>query len=243
LGFETVDDLHELLDDPSLLDNIKRHLVLAEFDRFVLECSQVFGEAEDWIDCDAVSTESAFTLPSMDRESSLDLINTPTVGPTVEDVAAVDNDTAAPQDHEDIDLIQSRRLQEAEDTLRSLQQQKTDQRIQEMEEEIRRIQMADTSSGSSGETSNSNQRTTAECKQQRELDAMKRLEATRAKKKRIDGMIPLLQYQLRQLSRIIIIINIMLLFSDGAEDEGRCVVGSSNHAGLHWINVCLSRER
>jgi hypothetical protein len=54
-----------------------------------------------------------------------------------------------------------------------------------MEEEIRRIQTADTSS--SGETSNSNQRT-AECKQQKELDAIKRLEETRAKKKRIDGM-------------------------------------------------------
>jgi len=35
-----------------------------------------------------------------------------------------------------MDPIQSRRLQEAENTLRSLQQQKVDQRIQEMEEEI-----------------------------------------------------------------------------------------------------------
>jgi len=35
----------------------------------------------------------------------------------------------------------------------------------------------------------------------------------------------------------------MIPCSDGAKDEGRCVVGSSDHAGLHWINVCLSRER
>jgi len=185
LGFETVDDLHELLNDLSLLDNIKSHLVLAEFDHFIHECSQVFGEGEDWIDCDAVSTESTYTLPSIDRENSLDLIVTPTVDPTIEDVAVVDTETVTSQDLEAMDPIQSRRLQEAENTLRSLQQQKVDQRIQEMEEEIRRIQTADTSS--SGETSNSNQRT-AECKQQKELDAMKRLEETRAKKKRIDGM-------------------------------------------------------
>jgi hypothetical protein len=187
LGFETVDDLHELLNDLSLLDNIKSHLVLGEFDRFIHECSQVFGEAEDWIDCDEVSTESTYTLPSMDRDNSLDIKVTATVDPTIEDVAAVDTDTVTPQDLEVMDPIQSRRLQEVEITLRSLQQQKVDQRIQEMEEEIRRIQTAD----SSGETSNSNQRT-AECKQQKELDAMKRLEETRAKKKRIDGMSALL---------------------------------------------------
>lgn len=187
MGFETVDDLHELLNDLSLLDNIKSHLVLGEFDRFIHECSQVFGEAEDWIDCDEVSTESTYTLPSMDRDNSLDIKVTATVDPTIEDVAAVDTDTVTPQDLEVMDPIQSRRLQEVEITLRSLQQQKVDQRIQEMEEEIRRIQTAD----SSGETSNSNQRT-AECKQQKELDAMKRLEETRAKKKRIDGMSALL---------------------------------------------------
>ena len=167
MGFETVDDLHELLNDLTLLDNIKSHLVLAEFDRFIHECSQVFGEAEDWIDCDAVSTESTYTLPTMDRGNSLDLIVTATVDPTIEDVAAVDTDTVTPQDLEAMDPIQSRRLQEAENTLRSLQQQKVDQRIMEMEEEIRRIQTAD----SSGETSNSNQRT-AGCKQQKELDAI-----------------------------------------------------------------------
>lgn len=187
MGFETVDDLHELLNDLSLLDNIKSHLVLGEFDRFIDECSQVFGEAEDWIDCDEVSTESTYTLPSMDRDNSLDIKVTATVDPTIEDVAVVDTDTVTPQDLEVMDPIQSRRLQEVEITLRSLQQQKVDQRIQEMEEEIRRIQTAD----SSGETSNSNQRT-AECKQQKELDAMKRLEETRAKKKRIDGMSALL---------------------------------------------------
>lgn len=186
MGFETVDDLHELLNDLSLLDNIKSHLVLGEFDRFIDECSQVFGEAEDWIDCDEVSTESTYTLPSMDRDNSLDIKVTATVDPTIEDVAAVDTDTVTPQDLEVMDPIQSRRLQEVEITLRLLQQQKVDQRIQEMEEEIRRIQTAD----SSGETSNSNQRT-AEC-QQKELDAMKRLEETRAKKKRIDGMSALL---------------------------------------------------
>ena len=119
------------------------------------------------IDCDAVSTESTYTLPSMDRENSLDLLVTATVDPKKEDVAAVDTDTVTPQDLEAMDPIQSRRLQEAENTLRSLQQQKVDQRIMEMEEEIRRIQTAD----SSGETSNSNQRT-AGCKQQKELDAI-----------------------------------------------------------------------
>lgn len=190
MGFETVDDLHELLNDLSLLDKIKSYLVLGEFDRFIHECSQVFGEAEDWIDCDAVSTESTYTLPTMDREKSLDLLVTETVDPTIEDVAAVGTDTITSQDLEAMDPIQSRRLQEAENTLRSLQQQKVDQRIKEMEEEIRRIQTVDTSN-SSGETSNSSQRT-AECKQQKELDAMKRLEETRAKKKRIDGMSALL---------------------------------------------------
>ena len=103
----------------------------------------------------------------MDRENSLDLLVTATVDPKKEDVAAVDTDTVTPQDLEAMDPIQSRRLQEAENTLRSLQQQKVDQRIMEMEEEIRRIQTAD----SSGETSNSNQRT-AGCKQQKELDAI-----------------------------------------------------------------------
>ena len=107
--------------------------MLGEFDRFIHECSQVFGEAEDWIDCDAVSTESTYTLPSMDRENSLDLLVTPTVDPTIEDVAVVDTDTVTSQDLEAMDPIQSRRLQEAENTLRSLQQQKVDQRIQEME--------------------------------------------------------------------------------------------------------------